>query len=102
MVDLSEIVATRKHIAIRLLFSILFLFVFGILETIIWLIVLFQYIMLFITRKPNLPVRNFSNQLITYAYRVMRYLTLNENTRPFPFNDFPAAIDPPEDPVTFQ
>jgi hypothetical protein len=47
-------------------------------------------------------VRKFANQAAAYGYRVMRYLTLNENVRPFPFQDFPQELEPPEEGVVFR
>ena len=87
----------RKNIAIRMCYTIFFLIVFEILKLIVQACVLFQYVHLFITKKTNIPIRKFSNKVATYAYRVMRYLTLNENGRPFPFQDFPEEMEPPEE-----
>ena len=91
----------RKQIAIRFLFTILFLIVFEIIKTIIQVTVLFQYIYLFITKKHNEPVRNFSNKVTTYGYKVLRYLTLNENLKPFPFSDFPQEMEPCESDIRY-
>ena len=91
----------RKNIVIRLLYTILFLIVFEILKIIIQVCVLFQYVYLLITRSYNLPIRKFSNKVAAYAYRVMRYLTLNENAKPFPFQDFPEEMAPPEETAEF-
>jgi len=92
---------SRKKIAIRLLYTIFFLVVLEIIKMIIQLCVLFQYVYLFITTDYNQPVRNFSNKVTVYAYRLMRYVTLNENLRPFPFREFPSEMDPPEPRPTF-
>ena len=102
MQDLHEIVASRKDILVRLLYTILYLLVFEIIKLIIQIIVVFQYIYLFITRNHNDAVRSFSNKLSTYTYDVMRYLTLNKNQRPFPFTDFPPAMEEPVEEVTFR
>ena len=93
---------SRKKIAIRFLFTILFVIVFEILKTIIQLTVIFQYIYLFITKHHNEPVRNFSNKVSTYAYKVLRYLTLNENLKPFPFTEFPKEMDSPDSEIRYQ
>jgi predicted membrane protein len=93
---------SRKQIAIRFLFTILFLIVFEIVKTIIQVAVLFQYIYLFITKKHSEPVRNFSNKVTTYGYKVLRYLTLNENLKPFPFTEFPKEVDPPDSEIRYQ
>jgi len=36
-----------------------------------------------------------------YGYRVMRYLTLNDNLRPFPFSELPQDMEPPVGEVKF-
>ena len=94
--------ATRKDVLIRLLYTILCLIVFEIIKLIVQIAVLFQYIFLFITLDYNKPVRNFSNKIATYTYDVIRYLTLNKNQRPFPFNDFPEPLEEPVEEVTFR
>ena len=90
---------SRKQIAIRLLYTILFLFVLGIVIVIVKLVVFFQFIVLFSTLKPNEPVRQFSNKLSSYGYRLFRYITLKESKRPFPFTDFPPELEPPEEQI---
>jgi len=92
---------SRKLIAIRLFYTVLFLIVLGILHGLIQLATVFQYIVLLITRKHSEPVRRFANQVATYAYYVMRYLTLNDNERPYPFTDFPGELKAPVEEVTF-
>ncbi len=92
----------RKKIAIRLLYTILFLIVFAILTIIIKVSVIFQYVYLLISKTHNNPVRSFSNKVSVYAYKVLRYLTLNENEKPYPFKDFPEEFELPETEVIFE
>jgi hypothetical protein len=101
MNNIEESKASRKQIGIRLLYTVLYLIVLEVIKFIVQITVLLQFIYLLITQKYSEPLRNFSNKLAAYAYRVIRYTTLNENVRPFPFNDFPAEMGPPEDPVQF-
>ena len=92
----------RKKIAVRLLYTIFFLIVFEIIKIIIQVSVIFQYVYLLISKTCNNPIRNFSNKVSVYGYRVLRYVTLNENEKPFPFNDFPKEIELPEMEVFFE
>jgi hypothetical protein len=92
---------SRKKIAIRLLYTILFFIIFEILKIIIQVSVLFQYVYLFISKTYSDPVRNFTNKVSVYAYKVLRYVTLNENERPYPFHDFPREMEVPEAEVFF-
>jgi hypothetical protein len=93
---------TRAQIAIRLLYTLLYVAIYCILKAILVLTTVFQYIYLFITLKHSEPTRLFVNKVVTYAFRVWRYITLNENRRPFPFSDFPEEIASPDEEVSFQ
>ena len=93
---------SRKKVAIRLLYGVLFLVVLEVLKFLIQLSFFFQYVYLFATLAYSEPLRRFSNKVSIFAYRVMRYLTLNENVRPFPFSEFPPEADLPEKQVRFE
>ena len=92
----------RGRIAVRLLYTILYLLVFEVIKTLLHVSVLIQYAVALITRKPAEPLRRFGNRLSAYAYRVLRYMTLNENVRPFPFADFPPEVEPGESEARFE
>jgi hypothetical protein len=94
-------VASGKQIGIRLLYTILFLVILGIVMVIVKVTVVFQFIYFFSTRKPNESVRQFSNKISTYGYRIFRYITLNESQRPFPFTDLPPELEPSEEQIIF-
>jgi hypothetical protein len=102
MEAIETAVIARKKIAIRFLYTLFFLVVLEILKVMIQVIFLFQYIYLFITRGYSDPLRRFSNKVSVFAYKVMRYVTLNENTCPFPFSDFPQETEAPDPEVHFQ
>ncbi len=92
---------SNKQIGIRLLYTILFLVILGIVLVIVKVAVIFQFIYFFGTRKSNESVRQFSNKISTYGYRILRYITLNENQRPFPFTDLPPELEPSEEQISF-
>jgi hypothetical protein len=101
MHDELQIAISRKQVAIRLLYTLLYVAIFELVKTVVLLITLFEYFFLLVTLQHNEPARAFANQVAAYGYRVMRYLTLNDNQRPFPFADFPAEIEPPDAEVRF-
>jgi hypothetical protein len=101
MNTIEESKASRKQIGIRFLYSLLYLIVLEVIKVIVQVTVILQFIYLLITQKYSEPLRSFSNKLSAFAYRVIRYATLNENIRPFPFNDFPGEMEKPEDPIQF-
>ena len=100
--DQIPIETDRKQIAIRFLFTVLFLLCFEIAKVIIQVTVLFQFVYLFITRKHSEPVRQFANKVSVYAYKTLRYVSLNENAKPFPFTELPPEMDPPETEIKFR
>lgn len=101
MPDELQVITSRKQVAIRLLYTLLYVAIFELVKTIVLLITLFEYFILLLTLRHNEPARTFGNKVAAYGYRVMRYLTLNDNQRPFPFADFPGEIEPPEAEVGF-
>lgn len=98
---MEETKVSRKDIGIRLILAILFLIVFEILKLVVQVTVLFQFGYLLITRRYSSPLRTFSNRVATYAYQIIRYVTLNDNSRPFPFREFPEPMEEGETTVTF-
>jgi hypothetical protein len=101
MNDIEQVKVSRKQIGIRFLYTLLYLIVLETIKLIIQITVVLQFIYLLITEKYSEPLRNFSNKLAAFTYRVIRYSTLNENVRPFPFNDFPQEIEKSEERVEF-
>ncbi len=101
MDELSQSGIPRGKIWIRLIFAIICLVILSVMNFIIQVITLVQFVILLITRSYSEPLRSFSNKAAAYAYRLIRYTTLNDNARPFPFTDFPVEIERPEEPVRF-
>ena len=101
MNDQPRETVSRNQIAIRLLYTILFLPIYGICNALVVVTTVFQFALLFITLKHSEPVRSFANRVVTYAYRVWRYVSLNSSRRPFPFAEFPEDLEPPEAEVRF-
>ena len=91
----------RLKVLLRLLYSILFLLVFEILRLIVQVTVLGEYVYLLIMGNPSPQLKKFGGWVSDYTFRVLRYLTLNENERPFPFTRFPGEVEPPEEKVIF-
>jgi Domain of unknown function (DUF4389) len=101
MNEFSEEKIPRGQTAMRLVFTILCLIILHVVQFVIQVLTLVQYAILLITRSYSEPLRGFSNKAAAYVYRLIRYITLNENTKPFPFTDFPQEIEKPEEPVKF-
>jgi len=92
---------SRGKIGVRLIFTLLCMIMLYMVHLVIQALVVVQYAILLITRGHSEPLRKFANQVATYNYRLVRYLTLNENGRPFPFSEFPQDMEAPVDRVRF-
>ncbi len=101
MNDQPQELLSRRQIGIRLLYTIIFLPIYAICNIIVVLATLFQFALLFITQQHSEPLRVFANRVVTLAYRVWRYVSLNSSQRPFPFAEFPEEVEPPEAEVRF-
>jgi hypothetical protein len=86
----------RSATGIRILLTILFAMIGRVVELLLTVLVLFELAFTLITQQPpSRKIRDFANQVCAYLYRVARYLTYNEAEPPFPFTDFPEAVEPP-------
>ncbi len=92
---------SRNQIVIRLLYTLLFPPIYGLCNLLVILSTLFQFALLAVTLHYSEPLRSFANRVISYEYRVWRYISLNSNQKPFPFAEFPAEVEPPEVEVRF-
>jgi len=101
MNDQTQEPRSRDRFAIRLLYTLLFPPIYGICNFLVLLTTLFQFALLLITLRHSEPVRSFANRVISYEYRIWRYVSLNSSQRPFPFAEFPPAVEPPEAEVGF-
>ncbi len=101
MEELSQGGIPRAKIGIRLIFTLLFLVILSLMHFVIQMTALIQYVVLLITRSYSEPLRSFSNKAAVYVYKLIRYITLNDNVRPFPFTDFPQETESPEDTASF-
>jgi hypothetical protein len=85
----------RRETGLRILLTILFLLVAGVIETLLVFIVLFELGASLVTQRPPSPrVRELANRIVSYYYKLGRYMTYNESRIPFPFADFPEAVEP--------
>jgi hypothetical protein len=81
---------------VRALYTLLFALIWQVGESILGVVAVFGIVWALITRRPPpARLREFSNRLVTYLYRVGRYVTYNEAQVPFPISDFPPALEPP-------
>jgi len=100
--DVSHFMKERKDIAKRTICAIFFSVILSMVRMLLSFVTIVQYVILLITTSYNSNLRDFSNKLISYEYKMMRYITLNENECPYPFADFPKVIERPDETVQFK
>jgi hypothetical protein len=84
----------RKETGIRIVLSVLFMLILRLVEFVLGAIVIFQLIFALITKRPpGERVTRFANRIIAYFMQLLRYLTYQDDQRPFPFTDFPEDSD---------
>jgi hypothetical protein len=76
---------------LRGLFIVIFGIIFYALVTIIWLLVIFQFVTAVVSGSPNANLKDFSESLSKYAYQVLRYMTFGTEERPWPFSPWPGS-----------
>lgn len=93
MAETKATTAERGAILKRLLITLVCMIFLEVTVFLIQMSVLFQYGFLLIAKKRSEPLRVFCNTLSQYSYKLMRYNTLNDNKRPFPFEKYPTDAD---------
>ncbi|MBL4796474.1 MAG: DUF4389 domain-containing protein [Oleispira sp.] len=74
----------------RTLFIILFSVVYRILDVVVLFLVLVQWGFSLATGQVNPALSQFSAGLASYIGQIVRYITGNTETKPFPFTDWPT------------
>ncbi|MBI2994386.1 MAG: DUF4389 domain-containing protein [Gammaproteobacteria bacterium] len=75
---------------IRGLFIVVFAVIFYVLCTVIWVLVIFQFLMKVLTGTLNDNLMKFSGGLTSFAVQILRYITFQSEERPWPFSSWPA------------
>ena len=73
----------------------LFIIIFGVIlyivvNVIIWLLVIFQFLIKVITGNLNQHLSDFSGGLTKYVFQILLYITFQSEERPFPFSPWPG------------
>ncbi|WP_303907699.1 DUF4389 domain-containing protein [Thiohalomonas denitrificans] len=74
---------------LRILYMLLFAMIYGVAEVVLGAVVLFQIGASLITGRANQRLRNFGQQLATYLYEIVLFLTYQSEVKPFPFEPWP-------------
>jgi hypothetical protein len=87
---------TRTDTLLRALLALVMAVIWGVVEVVLGAIVIFSVLFaLNVQEAPPARLRELANRLVAYGYHLWRYMTYNEAQVPFPFSDFPKALEPP-------
>jgi hypothetical protein len=93
--DIEDNIKSRST-WLRLLFMIIIAIIYGLSRLVVGAVVVLQFLWVLFTGEPNARLTGFGQSLATYTYQIVRYLTFNTDSRPFPFDDdWPSPIAEP-------
>jgi len=76
---------------VRGFYIVVFAFIYSIAEIVLAAVVFFQFLTTLFTGERNERLLAFGNNLGTFIYQVIRYLTYNSDDKPFPFDEWPGS-----------
>ena len=79
---------------LRLFFMFVVILLYSVSRLVVSVVVLLQFFWVLFTRETNKPLDVFGQSLATYTYQIIRYLTVNTEERPCPF-DLDWPVGPP-------
>ncbi|WP_455200896.1 DUF4389 domain-containing protein [Kaarinaea lacus] len=78
---------------LRGFFILIFAFIYSIAEVVLAAVVLFQFLTTLFTGNKNERLLVFGNNLSTFIFQIVKYLTYNSDDKPFPFDDWPGSVE---------
>ena len=76
---------------LRLLWMIGFSFIYYLSMTVLWIIVLIQFLFVLLTDKRSSNVTKVSMGFRNYMVQILDYINYHSSEKPFPFSDFPNS-----------
>ncbi len=80
---------------LRGFFMLLFIAIYLVLRLVFLAIILFQFGSMLFTGKLNELLLSFADSLSVYVFQIVRYLTYNSDSKPFPFRHWPKPHEAP-------
>jgi hypothetical protein len=90
-------VLTRKNVGIYFCFAALYILLTGLMGFAVLVLAVLQGVLLLILTRPNAAIKSLSHRMVVYIYKMLRYITLCEAKKPYPFGPIPEEIEPADD-----
>ena len=76
---------------LRSLFMLLFIVVYRIVDLVVLLVTISQWVYVLLTGDANASLSRFARGLANYVSQIIRFLSYSTEEKPFPFSDWPTA-----------
>lgn len=87
--------ATSDAFWLRTLYTIGFYVVYKILDLVILLLILVQWVFRLTTDEVNPELAKFGDGLGSYIGQIIRFISGSSDDKPYPFQDWPETQEPP-------
>ena len=84
---------------IKLVYLILFLIIFSVMDAVLIVIVILQAALTFFSDEPSDTLRNFGSSLSVYLKQIVAFLSYASEQKPYPFSDWPDSEIDSSDPA---
>jgi Domain of unknown function (DUF4389) len=91
MTDNADSTTNRRSIWVRGFFMLLMIFIFQVSGTVIFVVMIIQFVLLLLNHTPNARLVSFGRSLGRYIQQIINFLTYAAEETPFPFSDWPSA-----------
>lgn len=82
---------TSSNQWLRLLFMVLFALLLEVAGVVILIVVALQFLFAILTGNANGNLCRFGDQLSSYIYQILQFLSYNTEEKPFPFAEWPES-----------
>ncbi len=79
----------------RGLFMLLFSIFYGVVEVLLFVVVIFQFFLKLLTGETNDRLKKLGQSIATYIYQIIQYLSFNSDYQPYPFGAWPKGAPKP-------
>lgn len=91
--NLKNKFANPGHWLRLLLMGLMFIILFYLINFIVSITMVVQWILVLLTGETNARLRRFSKGLNRYAHQILEFVSFNSEKRPFPLSDWPESND---------
>ena len=89
MQDATKSNLSDRNIWARGLYMLFYAIAYAVAETVLTLVVLFQFVCALVTGSVNRPAQTFGANISAYVYQILQYVSFNSEEHAFPFADWP-------------